>query len=551
MKYSFELTLKYLVLILVGLSLPYVEFIERNLGQLDYVIILDILKLFSFSLFLFCISYFLLKKFFKNTSYQITIFSVLHYIFFKFSVIKNIISKFQISFDGEISILIIIIIFYFIYKIRYKSHFIHFFNLYIFFYFIFISITLVNNLNNNQYISFNKKESKIKKINFQNLYFNKDQIFNIKKNDNNKNIYLVIFDGMTSLEEFNYQNNELDFDLIETYNKLHNLELNYIKNSKSVFTTSYLTFSSIFNLNPIVNPESKEYFDRKNFFPNVLLNKNSQDYPVLLNTLKAIDYKFKWVGPPWANCVKYNIEFCLSYDDITKKNNNKIYYKLNPNNNHIYNHFLGLTVIKPIIFNFRKIFFDEEKYYQWEFKTNDSVSKFLKSIKYFKNIKNNNYFFYIHHMAPHWPYVYNENCSERDGSSSKSITKNFIGYKKSYICVLKKLDSLMSYINKNDPDAIVVIQGDHGFEFDHTGHLKPSGFTKNNAIKRLTHFNAIKINNECRSFISNNIGNVNAIRLALSCATNQKPELIKEESYVGFYETQNDFGKVFNLDDLK
>tara|TARA_X000000368_G_C22603160_1_gene524604 strand:- start:131 stop:595 length:465 start_codon:yes stop_codon:yes gene_type:complete len=154
-------------------------------------------------------------------------------------------------------------------------------------------------------------------------------------------------------------------------------------------------------------------------------------------------------------------------------------------------------------------------------------------------------------MAPHWPYVYNENCSERDGSSSKSITKNFIGYKKSYICVLKKLDSLMSYINKNDPDAIVVIQGDHGFEFDHTGHLKPSGFTKNNAIKRLTHFNAIKINNECRSFISNNIGNVNAIRLALSCATNQKPELIKEESYVGFYETQNDFGKVFNLDDLK
>ena len=550
MKFSFKSSLKYLILILVGLSLPYIEFIEKNLGQLDYVIILDILRLYGLSLFLFYISYFLLKKFFKNTSSQITIFSLLHYIFFKFSVIKNFINKFQISFDGEISILLIVIIFYLIYKIRYKVRFIQFVNFYIFFYLIFISITLVNNLNKYQYFSLNKKDSKLKKVNFQNIYFNKDQILSIKKNKN-KNIYLVIFDGMTSLEEFNYQNNELDFDLTKTYNKLENLKLNYIKNSKSVFTTSHLTFSSIFNLNPIVNPDSKKYFDRRIFFPNVLLNENSQDYPILLSTLKAINYKFKWVGTPWANCVKYSIEFCLSYNDITKKNNLKSFYKLNPNNNHIYNHFLGLSVIKPIIFNLRKLFLNKEKYYQWEFRTNDSVSRFLDSVIYLENIKDNNYFFYIHHMAPHFPYVYNEDCSERDGSSHRRVSANFIGYKESYICVLKKIDKLMSYINKNDPNAIVVIQGDHGFEFDHTGNLKSSGFSKNNAIKRLTHFNAIKINDECKSFISNNIGNINAMRLALSCATNQKPKLIKEKSYVGFYETQNDFGKVFKLNDLK
>jgi hypothetical protein len=550
MKFSFKLLAKYLILILIGLCLPYIEFIEKNLGQLDYVIILDILKLFSLSLFLFFISYFLLNKFFKNISYQITIFSILHYIFFKFSVIKNFINKFQKSFDGEISILAILIIFYLIYKFRYKSQFIKFLNFYIFFYLIFISVTLVNNLNKYQYFSFNKKDLKANKVNFQNLYFNKNQLLDIK-NKGNKNIYLVIFDGMTSLEEFNHQNNELDFDLSKTYNTLRDLNLNYIKNSKSVFTTSHLTFSSIFNLNPIVNPDSKQYFDRRNFFPNILLNENSEDFPILLNTLKAINYKFKWVGTPWADCVKYNIKFCLSYNDITKKNNIESFYKLNPNNNHIYNHFLGLSVIKPVIFNLRKIFFNEEKYYQWEFKTNDSVGKFLNSIAYLENIRDKNYFFYIHHMAPHWPYVYNEDCTERDGTSSREATANFIGYKKSYICVLKKIDKLMLYINKNDPNAIVIIQGDHGFEFDHTGNLKSSGFTKNNAIKRLTHFNAIKINDECKSFISNNIGSINAVRLALSCATNQKPKLIEEKSYVGFYETQKGFGKVFNLDDLK
>ena len=49
----------------------------------------------------------------------------------------------------------------------------------------------------------------------------------------------------------------------------------------------------------------------------------------------------------------------------------------------------------------------------------------------------------------------------------------------------------MRHINKNDPNAIVIIQGDHGFEFDNTGNLKESGFTKENAINRLKHFNAI------------------------------------------------------------
>ena len=37
MKFSFKPSLKYFILILVGLCLPYVEFIERNFGQLDYV----------------------------------------------------------------------------------------------------------------------------------------------------------------------------------------------------------------------------------------------------------------------------------------------------------------------------------------------------------------------------------------------------------------------------------------------------------------------------------------------------------------------------------
>ena len=41
-------------------------------------------------------------------------------------------------------------------------------------------------------------------------------------------------------------------------------------------------------------------------------------------------------------------------------------------------------------------------------------------------------------------------------------------------------------MNENDPEAIVIIQGDHGFEFDETGNLKDSGFSENNIKLRLS-----------------------------------------------------------------
>jgi len=551
MKFSFKLDFKYYTLILFGLSLPFIEFVNKNLGQIDYVIIKDTFKLFFLSILIFTTSYIPLKKLFKNKYNQIVIFSFLQYFFFKFSTIKHFFEKNKISLDGEISILIIIIIFIIFFKIRFKTKIILFLNYYIFIYFFLIIALITFNVLQNSNIFVEKKNFKIDDNNLtKKIYFEKTEISNIK-NQKNKNIYLVIFDGMTSLEEFIKQNKELEFDLNKAYTKLEKLDLNYIKNSKSVFTTSHLTFSSIFNLNPIVTPESERYFNRLKFFPANLLNKNSPNYPILLDTLFSINYKFKWVGTPWADCVSYNEKFCLSYDDNTQKNNLEVYYKLNPKNNYVIDYFNSLTIIKPIIFNIRKIFFKQEKYFQWEYRTNDGIEKFLDSVVLMKNFKKENHFFYIHHMAPHWPYVYNKNCTERIDDVAKSSENNFIGYKESYLCVLKKIEKFMTFIKNNDAEALVIIQGDHGFEFDSTGGLKKTGFTKENAIKRLTHFNAIKINKECKKYLSNNIGNVNAIRLTLSCATNQAPKLIEEEHFIGFYETQDNFGKVINLKNFK
>jgi hypothetical protein len=550
MKYFIKKSINSIFLSIIGLSIPYLEFIKKNLAQVDYVILKDTTTVFFISFIVLVITFLTLKKKFRNNHDLIVVFSCCHYLFYKFSSLKYFFIENKVFFDGELSVVIIILSILFIFFLRKKEFIIKFIKFYIIFYFFLIVVLAsANYLKNSYYKNDIKISNSEQNKNPLNSYFNQFEINEIK-NKKNKNIYLVLFDAMTSLEEFDYQNSELNFNLEETYKNLSNLKLNYIKNSKSAFTTSYLTFSSIFNLKPIVTVDSPRYKDRSNFFPTNLLEKNSENYPFLLNTLKSINYKFKWVGTPWAECVKYDETFCLSYDNETKKNNLEIFYKLNPNNNYVFDYFMNLTFIKPIVFNFRKILFNEKKYFQWEYRTNDGIGKFLDSVKFLKNFQQNNFFFFIHHMAPHWPYVYNQDCSERIDDSH--IENNFLGYKESYLCSLKKIKQLMNYINSNDPDAIVIIQGDHGFEFDQTGNLKISGFSKKNAIKRLTHFNSMKVNKSCQKYLSNNIGNVNGVRLALSCATNTTPKLIKEKHLVGYYETSKEnYGLVKNLDDLE
>ena len=534
---------------IIGISIPYLEFISKNLAQIDYVILKDTTSIFLISFFLLLIVLVILKKFFKNINDLLVLYFCTQYLFFKFSSIKHLLSENKIPYDGELSFLIIILGTFFIFLLRKQSTLLKFLKFYIIFYFVFILlVSFIEIFQNYKYKNQNLLSNSSESKKYINSYFTEKEIEGIKKNKN-KNIYLILFDGMTSLEEFNLQNKELNFNLNETYKKLSDLQLTYIKRSKSVFTTSYLSFSSIFNLNPVVLPNSPKYKDRSNFFPSNLLDKNSENYPLLLKTLSSINYKFKWVGTPWAECIRYDKTFCLSYNDETKENNLEIYYELNPNNNYVYDYFLSLTFIKPIIFNFKKIFYKEEKYFQWEYKTNDGIGKFLNSIKKSDISKKNNYFYFIHHMAPHWPYVYSKDCSERIDDSH--VDNNFLGYKESYLCSLKKIEEFMKYINQNDPEAIVIMQGDHGFEFDETGNLKDSGFTKENALKRLKHFNSIKINNVCKKYLSNTIGNINGVRLALSCATNTSPKLVIEKHLVGYYETQeNNYGIVKKLDDL-
>ena len=149
------------------------------------------------------------------------------------------------------------------------------------------------------------------------------------------------------------------------------------------------------------------------------------------------------------------------------------------------------------------------------------------------------HFTYIHAELPRLSYLpiynpltYNKDCSmlihskeEIKDLKRKSImldplewrTYEFTKplYEKNYQCMLKRIKEFTKFINQFDPDAMIVIQSDHGTH-DAPKLLDDQGEYLNKI------FTLVKISNECEDNLSNKIDNINAIRLLLSCATNQK-----------------------------
>ena len=149
------------------------------------------------------------------------------------------------------------------------------------------------------------------------------------------------------------------------------------------------------------------------------------------------------------------------------------------------------------------------------YKKNDAINNFL--LNYDKEIideKKN--FFFIHHMMPHEPFIYTKNCQYKYFKTSlENIEKYKEGYFNSYSCMMKRLSEFNQYIKKYDPNAYVLIQGDHGIG----ENFSSTNYDSKIINKNLTIY---KTNNRCNindEKIYNS--NVEMLKFILMCNFNE------------------------------
>ena len=95
-------------------------------------------------------------------------------------------------------------------------------------------------------------------------------------------------------------------------------------------------------------------------------------------------------------------------------------------------------------------------------------------------------------------------------------------YLKTYECMIERIKKFIFFVDKIDPNAIVIVQSDHGIR-----KLYKNPFN----LKRYKILSLIKVDDQCKDKISNKIDNLNSVRLALSCATSTPPKILKKKSF--------------------
>ena len=528
---------------LIIISIPFLSFLNANFDSLYsslfytlfFIFIIIIATIFLPSIFL---SFFFKKSNSKKFSLVV---SFIFFIFFYFyTLLKDLLFYVTLAYNAEISLFIsliflVLFLFLFLFFDQKYNIFKRFILIYIFVCFVFnLGIFIINSK-----IIFPQKIAHDKVI-----LINEEGIEYVKKNKK-RNIYYVILDGAIPLDKFDKYYNTNYF--LSYKSKFAKLGFDYVQNTNSAYMDTNHNLTSLFFMDYHMNKNNYKTYSTLNLFPNILSNKNTDNLPLIYN-LKKIDYKILWFDNSIVDCEGYNIDFCSgNIDKPFSQNFNKpidnIYFSAD-----VATHFFKRSPVIPIFNKIKNFMGISKPEIFYDIRENDSLNIFMKKMNNIE-FENKGYFFFIHNLLPHQPYLFNSDCTLK--SKPLLTTKNYLqkyklnkiasfeGYKANYICMLKRVYEFVNFINKKDRNANVILISDHGQNVEDFFYSRFDTFT------------LVKTNEECQHNVSDILNIINAARLMIGCTIGQTPDFIEKKSYfVSFVSGNINIGGKFRFEEL-
>lgn len=140
-----------------------------------------------------------------------------------------------------------------------------------------------------------------------------------------------------------------------------------------------------------------------------------------------------------------------------------------------------------------------------------------------------------HIIGPHQPYRYEADCTFRDGSAAGATLEegHLPEFRPLYAnqarCLSEILVSAMDDLLAVDPDALIVVQADHGSEFEQAGPA--AQWTEPAARERLGVFRATKVPETCRTNDLRAQSVINTVPIILACVYGTEPDLIEPRHF--------------------
>lgn len=165
-------------------------------------------------------------------------------------------------------------------------------------------------------------------------------------------------------------------------------------------------------------------------------------------------------------------------------------------------------------------------------------------------------FVFGHITIPHPPYIFDRNCNPQKNLGEVSSwwsDKMKLFYLEELICANKQILDLVEFINKKDPNSIIVIQSDTGSHWDYKSKATFSStplseWTTRDLEENFANLTAFKIPKKYQNRLYPSISQVNAFRLIFSIIEDREPSFLPDYSYATHYEFNPEFGKVHKYD---
>jgi hypothetical protein len=310
------------------------------------------------------------------------------------------------------------------------------------------------------------------------------------------NVYFIIPDAYAGDE---YMRTELGFDNSQFIKKMKKLNFLVQENSLSPYNMTFLSVAAILNMDYIITDKSEAYISRDEFFPAMM---QTAKVPLAVKEFTQLGYDFWHFGNIWAQCDPTHVKcYGVNYQQLLS-------YELR-----------GLLNSTPFpwfeaLFSTRNINYFDNSFLDFleQYKLNDKPS-----------------FFFVHHLAPHPPYIFNSDCSIKNSNEiefDEWQPNARIDYLDNLQCTNRKLASIENWVSLNDPSAIIVVTGDHGSAF---GGIEGRD-------ERLRTLTMARFPDNCDITNVRQANAINMMRLALSCAKEEAPKLLPNKSFIGGYD---------------
>ena len=353
-------------------------------------------------------------------------------------------------------------------------------------------------------------------------------LFNVKKNKINNDIFFIILDGMINLKEA--KNKKIIKSDLYYQKILKDNNFKYLENFNSNYIATQLNLTTLLDSVFPYTENSKRYKNRSLLYPITLQENNTESN--FIKILNKVSYDFAWIGNQHASCNSFSFGQCPGSD---------YFYYIN-------------KVIHLYQNSFMVYFFDIAERFN---ENNIQFYQFLNNIEHYNEIKKNNKrqtFFLIHAMSPHPPYIFNEDCGINTGNQEPDDTlkKKFL-YSYAYKCIFDLTMKWSEEINKINEDSIIVILGDHGWDFrlNTDGLVKAPYFTPHqyehdysfyyNKLNNI--FLSIKSPKKCKSLTPPR-SHINVMRFVLNCNQNANLDYLDDKQFLSFSTGSKNFGLI-------